>query len=483
MPEVIKSTPAPRVVHEVEVPAAQYLQRLRIKEIDHLTSAASDDFRRCALGIAHTGQSTDNTEELFHQLPGFEVEIRRVRQGISFVLKDIPRSCFTMRNSSLECRENIRQHLSAATRDLLFATMTIGEKQHPGQEATDAVFYILSNAGFFENVMERAGERLDRRRLFAWGGHAIDNEEYAYTKEVGRQLAYQLFEIITGGGPGVMRGTLSGALAGYEAEEVHNAQRFGFNCPSIITSEPPNNMVNSLVILPDIEKRLEAFIRGSLGGVVFPGGAGTAEEILTMLSILLHPKNDKARCPLIFTAPEKSASYFKDIDNFLKIVFGDQLNGRTQPMYEIINSNPEEVALKLAERCEGASRLRAALDEDTIDWHGSLHVPESVQESFCPTHEEVSNLEINRNQPPYELAAQLRKLFSAVVYGNVTDKGIQMIREHGPFEISGERDIMEALDRMLGKFSSEGRMKLKGKYEPCYKLKSKRARRSKTKNT
>ena len=49
------------------------------------------------------------------------------------------------------------------------------------------------------------------------------------------------------------------------------------------------NPVMGLVIMPDIEKRLEAFLRVAHGLVVFPGGVGTAEEIFYLLGILLDP--------------------------------------------------------------------------------------------------------------------------------------------------------------------------------------------------
>ena len=46
--------------------------------------------------------------------------------------------------------------------------------------------------------------------------------------------------------------------------------------------------------MPDIEKRLEAFVRLAHGIVVLPGGAGTAEEILYLLGVLLDPANAAA---------------------------------------------------------------------------------------------------------------------------------------------------------------------------------------------
>lgn len=40
--------------------------------------------------------------------------------------------------------------------------------------------------------------------------------------------------------------------------------------PSIIAAEPPNPLVNELIIMPDIEKRLEAFVRIAHGIIIFP---------------------------------------------------------------------------------------------------------------------------------------------------------------------------------------------------------------------
>ena len=79
--------------------------------------------------------------------------------------------------------------------------------------------------------------------------------------------------------------------------------------PGIIAAEPPNAIVNQLVIMPDIEKRLEAFVRLAHGVVVFPGGVGTAEEILYLLGILLQEQNARLPFPLILTGPTASAPY------------------------------------------------------------------------------------------------------------------------------------------------------------------------------
>ncbi|EEG86646.1 hypothetical protein PROPEN_00935 [Proteus penneri ATCC 35198] len=69
--------------------------------------------------------------------------------------------------------------------------------------------------------------------------------------------------------------------------------------PSIIAAEPPNPLVNELIIMPDIEKRLESFVRIGHGIIIFPGGVGTAEELLYLLGILMSPENQDQVLPLI----------------------------------------------------------------------------------------------------------------------------------------------------------------------------------------
>jgi len=65
----------------------------------------------------------------------------------------------------------------------------------------------------------------------------------------------------------------------------------------------------------------------------------------------------------------------------------------------------------------------------------------------------------------------LRKAFSGIVAGNVKPEVLRSVRENGLFEINGEKDIMEALDRMLASFVEQRRMKLPGTtYQPCYKV-------------
>ena len=460
----------PRV--EIE-PDDERLDYLTSAEVNFLTTESAngchDKFRRCCLGILHAGLHIDDSKELFEKHADFDVEIDRRVQGIMLVLLNAPELAFI--DGTL--KESLREHLCAAAIDLIYHAKQVGEPR-TSEEITDAVFRILRHDRIFEmrdsssrNVHKQ--KRRNLSRIVCWGGHSISPEEYAYTKAVGMQLAERYAELITGCGPGAMRGPFSGAVAGYEAQRIGHARKIGFTCPGIITSEPPNSFVDPLVILPDIEKRLEAFVRASMGCVVFPGGPGTAEEIQTILAILLHERNNNQQYPVILTGPESARGYFEAINDFLHKTIGKTALNRPKPKYEIIIDDPRGVAEKMMERVEKAQKCRDA-NEDTPLWYRSLHFPSDIQQPFYPTHENVGKLRLHRDQEPYQVAAQLRRLFSAVVYGNVTDTGIHLIEKQGPFTFEGDETIIQPLDEMLRRFTQENRMKVRGDYVPCYAL-------------
>ena len=218
--------------------------------------------------------------------------------------------------------------------------------------------------------------------------------------------------------------------------------------------------------MPDIEKRLEAFVRTGHGVVVFPGGAGTAEEILYILGILLHPANAEVPFPLIFTGPKSAEDYFKQINQFIV----DTLGLEAQQRYKIIIDDPARVAREMREGLKQVREFREKLD-DAFYFNWALTVDEEFQQPFNPTHENMQKLELRKDQPVHELAANLRRAFSGVVAGNVKEEGILAIEQHGHFELRGDHEIMEPMDDLLTAFVEQHRMKLPGtEYVPCYKI-------------
>jgi predicted Rossmann-fold nucleotide-binding protein len=305
------------------------------------------------------------------------------------------------------------------------------------------------------------------RLVVCWGGHAIEREEYDYTKVVGYALGLEGLDICTGCGAGAMKGPMKGATVGHAKQRIRTGRYLGLTEPTIIAAESPNPICNELVILPDMEKRLEAFVRMAHAIVVFPGGVGTAEEILYLLGILLSPKNQHEGLPLVFTGPASSGRYFERLHEFI----GATLGPVAQKRYKVILADPASVA---AEVTAGLKRVRdrRAADDTAYFFNWALDIGLEFQRPFEATHESMRALALNRDQPAHSLAFNLRRAFSGIVAGNVREAGIARVEQYGPFELRGDRRIIGELGKLLEDFVAQRRMRLSdpSTYVPCYRI-------------
>lgn len=263
---------------------------------------------------------------------------------------------------------------------------------------------------------------------------------------------------------------MKGAAVGHGKQRIIDGHYLGVSEPGIIAAEPPNPIVNDLVILPDIEKRLESFVRIAHAVVVFPGGAGTLEEIFFLLGVLLCPDNTNIPLPLIFTGPKSSEAYFNRINRFV----GDTLGPEAQTRYKIIIDDPLGVAREVQAGIRRVREFRKGTD-DAYYFNWLLKIDPEFQKPFTTTHDSVSKLELHKDLEKYLLATNLRRLFSSVVAGNVKDEGIRTVEQHGPFEIYAEHRIAEQLDSLLASFVEQQRMRLPGtEYTASYRIIKKR---------
>jgi len=415
-------------------------------------------FRDCALAVLNCGNETDDGKELLDRYADFDIRLIPRERGIKLGISNAPGSAFV----DGKMITGIREHLFAVLRDVVYLGEEIRNAarfdEATSEGTTDIVFHLLRNAGVLKPT-------LHPNLVVCWGGHSIGREEYEYTKFVGYQLGLRGLDICTGCGPGAMKGPMKGAAIAH-AKQRFAGRYLGLTEPGIIAAEAPNPIVNSLVIFPDIEKRLEAFVRVGHGFIVFPGGVGTAEEILYLLGILLHPDNADLPFPLIFTGPASAEGYFRQIDDFI----GATLGVNAQRRYKIIIDDAERVARELKTGIQAVREFRKD-KHDAYNFNWSLKIDHDFQRPFQPTHANMRALDLHRDQPPHRLAAQLRRAFSGLVAGNVKADGIREIEQHGVFEIRGDADIMATMDTLLKSFAAQRRMKLSGKdYTPCYRI-------------
>ena len=439
------------------------LEHLSQQEIAQLLDSGQGGlyplFRRCALAVLNSGSDLDDTRLIFEKYRDFDLRIVPQAWGIKLEIKNAPAAAFV----DGEMIRGLKDHLFAVLRDVVFISNEIVESGRfdltSSSSITNAVFHILRNA----RVLELQGRP---NLVVCWGGHSIRRVEYDYTKKVGYELGLRGLDVCTGCGPGAMKGPMKGAAVGHSKQRIVNGRYLGISEPGIIAAEPPNPIVSQLVIMPDIEKRLEAFVRLGHGIVIFPGGAGTAEEILYLLGLRLDPANHDIPFPVVFTGPADSAEYFQQIHRFI----GATLGPKAQTCYQIIIDDPAAVARAMV---RGLSEVRdhRRRNNDSYGFNWLLKIPLEFQQPFQVTHESMRSLKLSHDQPLHERAANLRRAFSGIVAGNIKEYGINAIERYGPFELCGEPAIMEPLDQLLRSFVAQRRMKLAGaEYTPCYRL-------------
>ncbi|MDA5545139.1 MULTISPECIES: nucleotide 5'-monophosphate nucleosidase PpnN [Yersinia] len=435
-------------------------------EVDMLKRTASSDlyrlFRNCSLAVLNSGSLTDNSKELLSRYETFDINVLRRERGVKLELVNPPEHAFV----DGKIIRSLQANLFAVLRDILFVNGQIvnaGRFQHLNMESsshlTNLVFSILRNARAL-HLDE------DPNMIVCWGGHSINETEYLYARKVGSQLGLRELNICTGCGPGAMEAPMKGAAVGHAQQRYRQGRFIGMTEPSIIAAEPPNPLVNELIIMPDIEKRLEAFVRIAHGIIIFPGGVGTAEELLYLLGILMNPHNKEQVLPLILTGPKESADYFRVVDEFIMNTLGDE----ARKYYQIIIDDPDEVARQMKKAMPLVKENRRNTG-DAYSFNWSIRIEPDLQHPFEPNHENMANLDLSHNQAPEKLAAALRRAFSGIVAGNVKEVGIHAIEAHGPFKLHGDPLLMKQMDQLLQSFIIQQRMKLPGSdYTPCYEI-------------
>ena len=441
--------------HKSNILSQDEVQRVR----DSSEGGAKELFKKCSLAVLNSLEQTDDVRVIQTLLKDFDINVIQRDRGIKLEIINAPAKAFV----DGEMIEGIKEHLFSVLRDIVYLDQALSYSSDfdfsSGHSTTNAIFNILRNA----NAMIPGTEP---NKVVCWGGHAISDEEYEYSKEVGYLLGLRGMNIITGCGPGAMKGPMKGALVGQIKQRIHHGRFIGITEPGIIAAESPNPIVNELIIMPDIEKRLEAFVRLGHGIIIFPGGVGTMEEILYLMGILLDKENVDIPFPVILTGNQDSIPYWEKIDQFIKSTLGEEAAGH----YQIIINDPYKVAKVMQSGLVEVTEFRCKLD-DAFHFNWRLKIAYRYQQPFHPNHENMAALDLSKNQETNLLAANLRKAFSGIVTGNVKEDGIEAIDKYGPFKLTGDVSLCNAIDDLLHEFISQHRMKLvDSDYRPCYEF-------------
>jgi len=433
------------------------LARDEVQKLSNLDSNLHQLLRKCALAILHSGVN-DNPHNLLQKFKDFDIRIVQQNRGISLELINAPTNAFV----GGEIISSMREMLFSAVRDIVYNQSELEHKNShldTSNGITDYLFYLLRNAGALKYGQSP-------NLAVCWGGHSVGSDEYKYAKKVGHELGLRRLNICTGCGGGVMKAPMKGATIAHVKQRMMEPRYLGLTEPGIITAESPNPIVNELVILPDIEKRLEAFVRLGHGVIIFPGGVGTIEELLYLLGILVDESNCDMPFPLVITAPKSSAQYLQDLDEFI----AQTLGAKAQKCYQIVLDDAPLVAQIIAGGISEVTQFRRSIS-DAFYFNWRLNIAFDLQMPFDATHQNMAQIPLSYDLPLSVLTANLRKVFSGIVAGNVKEQGIDLINKYGPYKIYAETKITKALDKLLRTFVADNRMKLNGRdYSPCYEV-------------
>ena len=218
--------------------------------------------------------------------------------------------------------------------------------------------------------------------------------------------------------------------------------------------------------MPDIEKRLEAFVRLAHGIVVFPGGVGTAEEILYLLGILLDPANAEQPLPVVLTGPAEQRGLFRADRPLHRAA---RWARRRCARFTVIIDDPAAGGAAHGARHATRCASSAAAHSDSYNFNWLLAMPREFQQPFEVTHASRcarSSCTATSRCTSWPPTCGARSPASSPATSR--RDGIQAIERHGPYELPAIPTIMRLLDELLAAFVAQRRMKLPGSvYRPC----------------
>jgi uncharacterized protein (TIGR00730 family) len=117
-----------------------------------------------------------------------------------------------------------------------------------------------------------------------FGSHLLSPKSSTYEKaqQVAQLLAENGFNVITGGGGGIMEAANKGAVEG-------GAKSVGLNI-DLPREEPPNTYANIRLNFRYFFVRKMMFVKYAVAYIIFPGGFGTLDELFEAITLIQTEK-------------------------------------------------------------------------------------------------------------------------------------------------------------------------------------------------
>ena len=166
--------------------------------------------------------------------------------------------------------------------------------------------------------------------IYCSSSQKIDKKFYKMAKEIAEIISKYKIKVIYGGGNLGLMGEISRTLIKLKTEVIGIMPKF------LIKNEEANIKITHIKIVPNMTKRKENLFKLGDAFLILPGGTGTLEEVIEVLSwknLKLHNK------PIIFFNFDNYWSpLIKQFDKITKNKFG---NKNLQNKFQVIRSTKD----------------------------------------------------------------------------------------------------------------------------------------------
>lgn len=159
--------------------------------------------------------------------------------------------------------------------------MTSIKELQINQSDTWRIFKII---GEFVDTIEEFKDVGPSVTIFGSARFSPDNKYYKVTEELSKKLAEKGFNIITGGGPGIMEAGHKGV---FKTKTASKAIGLNIKLPQ---EQKPNKYQHMSLSFNYFFIRKFAFIKYAMGYVIMPGGYGTMDELFEAVTLIQTKK-------------------------------------------------------------------------------------------------------------------------------------------------------------------------------------------------
>lgn len=336
--------------------------------------------------------------------------------------------------------ENLGQDVPAPLVSTPFAKSYIRDAAH------HRMHLPAPSAAFLRTLAENAEVvAYDRPSLLYFGGGKISTEDFDHAVRTSGHIAsgHTKTQSNTGSGPGIMTAAHLGPTLAING----HARNVGLTLEGLVHRESPGSHNDELLTLANMSRRLELFLRLSQGGVIFPGGIGTLEEIAAVLAILFHDKNKGVHYPFVLSEREQGGGTFMTtVMEFLGKTVGPQVQ--------------EHFTLHQGPSANGLSSLTRLSPQSGGHWNQDLYLPSTAFHPFRLDEAHVAKIDLSDPQDnPVRFLGHVRWFMNLLVQLVMIDREGIYIAEHGKPVVRATRPVREALLPVLDLVWQQKRIK------------------------